>query len=149
MRERNHHGRFIADIGLVSGSLLIFAASFLPWAYTGRRGRNAFEVVAIAQRFKVVPNDGLELVARVFFVLPAVSAAVLAAVALGQRRTARLFAAVEVLAISALSIQVLRSPFRSGVAPWWALLGVGVVCVGAVTGVVTGPTPATASGEAQ
>jgi hypothetical protein len=132
-----------------AGALTIFVSCFVTWTYTGRRGRNAFDVVALAQRFKVVPNRPLEIAAKGFFLLPAVTAALLIVLVFQRRRLAHVLAVVLVAAIATLAVQVLRSPFRSGAGPWVALVGAALVIVGLVTSASGSVTRRSSVDEAQ
>jgi fatty acid desaturase len=131
------------------GTLIILFSCFLTWTYTGRRGRNAFDVVSLAQRFNVVPNRTLEIAAKAFFLLPAVSALLLIVLVLQWRRLAVVLAAIELAGVTTLAVQVLRTPFRTGVGPTVALIGAAITIVGVVTSVFRPVTRVSGSGEAQ
>jgi hypothetical protein len=113
---RNGLGRWsqVGTAFVAVGSIVMLAGTVMTWLYTGRRGRNLYDVVALARRFEVVPADWMEQPARVLWLFPVVSAGTLIALVLAKRSVALVGASLQIVTVCLVGIPAFRGPFRTG-----------------------------------
>lgn len=104
-------------------SAAVLGAALLPWAQTGARRRNSFELVQSAERLGFMDGRGPEAAANLWYGVPLLAALVIAALLLGSRRTAALLAiALGVVSVAGFFVVNERLPTRYG-APLTAVAG--------------------------
>lgn len=128
-------GRLVAiatALGLAAAGL-----TFLPWARSGQRWRSSYEVVDVAARAGVLP-DGLAGAAPVWYLVPALTGALLLAAALRRPLAAGALATTLGALVGTGSVLVHRSPLDAAAVVTAALaLGAGTaLCGAAVLGTV-------------
>lgn len=108
-------GRAGVPVGLVAAALAVAttASTFLQWARSGQRSRTSYEIVDVADRAGVLPPDAAD-VADLWFLVPAVSGAIV--LALAARRPALAGAMTTTLGalVGTGAILVARSPLIAG-----------------------------------
>lgn len=106
-------------------------SGFLPWGASGRAERTSFALVGVADRIGVLDGAGAVL-ARAWYLAPAVAAGVWLAAALGRPAVARALAAVLAAGGVALAVVVRRSPVLDRPGPCVTIAAAAVVGVGLV-----------------
>lgn len=111
--------------------LLAAAVTALPWGRSGQRWRSSYEVVDVADRAGVVPDD-LAPLAPLWYLVPALAGAVLVAAALRRHRIAGVLATTLGALVGTGSVLVARSPLVAAASvPVAAVLGVATALCGA------------------
>lgn len=123
------HGPLVAATALLT--LATGAATFAPWGASGERARSSYEIVDIADRAGVLPED-LAGPARLWFLVPVLCGSVLLAIGARWVRLAGAGAATLGALVGVASVLVARSPL--------------VVEPGAVIGAVAGGCTVIAGG---
>ena len=95
------------------GLLLAGWASFADWTRVGVRRRNSFELVAVARRLEVVPNDALGVLARTWVLAPLLSVLALTAIVYRRPRLAALAAGLVSVGTLSLVMAINSSPLRA------------------------------------
>ena len=116
---------------VVTGSLAVAGAGFLPWAASGRRQRSSYELVGVVDRLDVL--DGVAATATTaWYLAPVLAAVVWLAAATGRHGIARGVAAVLAAGGTALAVAVRRSPLLERVGTYATIAAAGVVGLGLV-----------------
>lgn len=98
-------GERLAFVGALTAAL----ASFLPWAQSGQSHRNSYELVAVAHRLEVLPA-GVAGARVLWYVVPALVAAMFLAWVLERRALASTLAALVGLLSAVAAVLTARSP---------------------------------------
>lgn len=114
-----------------TGAALVVGGSFLPWVRSGRRQRDSYSMLRVADHLGVLPHGWPTVAARGWFLMPLLAAGAGLALALDRSATSSVCALM--VGVAAVVAVVLASrgplPLRYGVA---------VSALGALVAVVTG-----------
>lgn len=116
----------------VGGALLAAAAAGLPWATTGERTRNAFQLMRAVDSAGLAEGPGARTLIVATALLPALAAAAWVAASLRRPRLlATLGSGTGAIAMAG-GVVVMRSPVEAGVGVYLALVAAALTMGGAL-----------------
>jgi len=134
---RHHVTRRWSTLLVVTGSLFVAGAGFLPWGASGRAERTSYALVGVFDRLGVLEGTAADL-ARAWYLAPVAAAGVWTAAAAGRLALARVVAAVLACGGVALAVTVLRSPLLSRPGPYVTIGAAIVVAAGLALALMEG-----------